>query len=173
MMAPQASTPPCSKKQAYSYTAEIALAQGSVARTPGTFTVSQDGPFVALAVQAAWRETSGQFAGRWLPPSSEELYIRQMAQFNFANPPRPDTVDFVWEVQDGNSDRNWQDKPVPSSFLYSVGGQPLYLPEPQMFMPNTTVTVYATPIRPVTAEGKLHITFWGYKALGSTGVKVG
>src|SRR5262245_1457145 len=100
MTAPQSSMPPCSKKQAYSYTAELALAQGSVARTPGTFTVSQDGPFVALAVQAAWRETSGQFAGRWLPPSSEELYIRQMAQFNFANPPRPDTVDFVWEVQD-------------------------------------------------------------------------
>src|SRR5262245_14449165 len=36
--------PACSKKQAYTYIAEIALPQGTTARTPGTFTVSQDGP---------------------------------------------------------------------------------------------------------------------------------
>ena len=158
--------PACSKKQAYTYIAEIALPQGTTARTPGTFTVSQDGPFVALAVQAAWRETAGVFAGRWVPPSSTEMYIRNIGTFNFANPPRPDVVDFEWEVSDGNSDRNWQDKPVPSAFLYSTNGQPLYLPEPQIFLPNTTVTVSVTPVRPVTSAGLLKIAFWGYKALG-------
>src|SRR5690242_5138220 len=68
---PQSGAPGC-KQQPYWYSVEIALQQGSVARTPGTFTVSQDGPFVAQALQAAWRETSGPTAGRWLPPSSEE-----------------------------------------------------------------------------------------------------
>src|SRR5262249_18422388 len=101
-----------------------------------------------------------------LPPSSEEVYIRTMAQFNFANPPRPDVVDFDFEISDGNSDRMWQDKPVPSSFLYSAEGQPAYLPVPAIFQPNTTVTVYVTPVRPVTNDGLLKFTFWGYKALG-------
>src|SRR5215831_1545573 len=156
---------PC-KKQPYWYTAEIALAQGSSARTPGTFTVSQDGPFVALALQAAWRETAGPTAGRWLPPSSEEMVIRAISQFNFvSNIPRPDPVDFEYEISDGNSDRNWQDKPVPSSFLYSVGGQPAYLPVTKEFDPNTTVTVMLTPIRPVSATGILKFTFLGYKNL--------
>src|SRR5262249_22527883 len=73
------------KQQPYWYSVEIALQQGSVARTPGTFTVSQDGPFVAQALQAAWRETQGPTAGRWLPPSSEEMYLRAIAQFNFVS----------------------------------------------------------------------------------------
>src|SRR5437660_1481279 len=80
---------PCSKQQPFAYSVEIPLPQGANARTPGTFTVSQDGPFVALALMAAWRETQGAYAGRWLPPSSVEMYIRSVATFNFANPPRP------------------------------------------------------------------------------------
>ena len=162
----QPGLPPCSKQQPFAYSVEIPLAQGATSRTPGTFTVSQDGPFVALALMAAWRETQGTYAGRWLPPSSEELYLRSVASFNFANAPRPDVIDFEWEVSDGNSDRNWQDKPIPSSFLYSVGGQPAVLPVPGVFPTNSTVTVAITPIRPVTATGMLKLTFWGYKALG-------
>ena len=158
--------PACQKKQTFAYSVEIPLKQGASSRTPGTFTVSQDGPFVALALQAAWRETQGPYAGRWLPPSSEELYVRSVSSFNFATAPRPDTCDFEFEITDGNSDRNWQDKPIPSSFLYSVAGQPAYLPVPAMFPTNSTVTVSITPIRPVTADGILKFTFWGYKALG-------
>jgi len=158
--------PACQKRQTFAYSVEIPLKQGSTQRTPGTFSVSQDGPFVALALQAAWRETQGAYAGRWMPPSSEELYIRAAGSFNFANPPRPDPVDFEYEITDGNSDRNWQDKPIPSSFLYSVAGQPAYLPVPGVFPTNSTVTVTVTPIRPVTADGILKFTFWGYKALG-------
>ena len=164
--------PACQKQQTFAYSVEIPLAQGANSRTPGTFTVSQDGPFVALALQAAWRETQGAYAGRWLPPSSEEVYLRSVATFNFAMPPRPDVIDFEFEISDGNSDRNWQDKPIPSSFLYSVGGQPAYLPVPGVFATNSTVTVAVTPIRPVTAAGILKLTFWGYKALGvPTGVQ--
>jgi hypothetical protein len=159
--------PACTKQQPFAYSVEIPLAQGANSRTPGTFTTSQDGPFVALAIQAAWRETQGAFAGRWLPPSSEELYIRAIASYNFTSAPRPDVVDFEWEVSDGNSDRNWQDKPIPSSFLYSVNGQPALLPVPGVFATNSTVTVAVTPIRPVTAAGILKFTFWGYKALGT------
>jgi|SRR5579871_1145826 len=163
---PQPGLPPCTKQQNFSYSVEIALKQGTTARTPGTFTTSTDGPFVALAVQCAWRETKGAYAGRWLPPSSEEAWLRAMSTFNFANPPRPDTIDFEYEVTDGNSDRNWQDKPVPSSFLYSVAGQPAFLPVPAVIAINSTVTVAVTPVRPVTEEGILKFTFWGYKALG-------
>jgi len=158
--------PACQKQQTFAYTVEIPLAQSANSRTPATFTVSQDGPFVALALQAAWRETQGAYAGRWLPPSSEELYLRAVSTFNFATAPRPDVLDFTYEISDGNSDRNWQDKPIPSSFLYSVNGQPAYLPVPGIFPPNSTVTVAVTPIRPVSAAGTLHFTFWGYKALG-------
>ena len=159
--------PPCTKQQPFAYSVEIPLAQGANSRTPGTFTTSQDGPFVALAIMAAWRETQGAFAGRWLPPSSEEMYIRAIASYNFASAPRPDVCDFEWEVSDGNSDRNWQDKPIPSSFLYSVNGQPALLPVPGVFATNSTITVAVTPIRPVTAAGILKFTFWGYKALGN------
>lgn len=164
--AQQPGLPACQKQQPFSYSVEIPLPAGANSRTPGTFTTSQDGPFVALALQAAWRETQGAYAGRWLPPSSEELYLRAAATFNFANPPRPDAVDFEYEISDGNSDRNWQDKPVPSSFLYSVAGQPAVLPVPGVFGTNSTVTVAVTPIRPVTAAGILKFTFFGYKALG-------
>src|SRR5262245_8197739 len=45
------------KQQPFSYSVEIPLRAGTTARTPATFSVSQDGPFVALAVQAAWRES--------------------------------------------------------------------------------------------------------------------
>jgi hypothetical protein len=159
--------PACTKQQPFAYSVEIPLAQGANSRTPGTFTTSQDGPFVALAIMAAWRETQGAFAGRWLPPSSEEVYIRAIASYNFSSAPRPDVVDFEYEVSDGNSDRNWQDKPVPSSFLYSVNGQPALLPVPGVFATNSTITVAVTPIRPVTAAGILKFTFWGYKALGT------
>src|SRR4051812_36617268 len=70
--------PPCQKQQPFSYSVEIPLPAGANSRIPGTFTTSQDGPFVALAMQAAWRETQGAYAGRWLPPSSVELYIRSV-----------------------------------------------------------------------------------------------
>jgi hypothetical protein len=163
----QPGLPPCTKQQPFWYSVEIPLAQGANSRTPGTFTTSQDGPFVALAMMAAWRETQGAFAGRWLPPSSEEMYIRAIASYNFTSAPRPDVVDFEFEVSDGNSDRNWQDKPIPSSFLYSVAGQPALLPVPGVFATNSTVTVAVTPIRPVTAAGILKLSFCGYKALGT------
>jgi hypothetical protein len=122
---------------------------------------------VALALMAAWRETSGSYAGRWTPPSSEEFWVRNAGSFNLSTAPRPDCVDFSFEISDGNSDRNWQDKPIPSSFLFSVAGQPAYLPVPGVFPQNSTVTVSVTPTRPVTASGILTVTFWGYKALGT------
>jgi hypothetical protein len=163
----QPGLPQCSKQQAFWYSVEIPLAQGANSRTPGTFTTSQDGPFVALAVSAAWRETQGAFAGRWIPPSSEQVYIQAIASYNFTSAPRPDVTDFEWEVSDGNSDRNWQDKPIPSSCLSSNAGQPTLLPAPGVFSTNSTITVAVTPIRPVTAAGILKFTFWGYKALGT------
>src|SRR5437870_798889 len=64
----QPGVPLCQKQQTFAYSVEIPLKQGANSRTPGTFTVSQDGPFVALALQAAWRETEGPYSGRWLPP---------------------------------------------------------------------------------------------------------
>jgi hypothetical protein len=163
----QPGLPACAKQQSFFYSVEIPLAQGANSRTPGTFTTSQDGPFVALAVSAAWRETQGAFAGRWIPPSSEQVYIQAIASYNFTSAPRPDVVDFEWEVSDGNSDRNWQDKPVPSSCLSSNAGQPTLLPAPGVFATNSTITVAITPVRPVTAAGILKFTFWGYKALGT------
>ena len=142
----------------------IDIAASSTARVSGTYTVSQDGPFVATTLMAAFRPTgsSATAINRWRMPSSVEPEIEVTAG-TFGN----DYLDFLWEVEDSGSNRQRQNRALPSSYLANGRVNLSELGVADFFERSSVITVYITPIRTLATnrEGTLHFTLVGFKLL--------
>ena len=155
------------KRVPYSYNINLTIT--NTTQTPGTFTVSQDGPFLATQLLAAWRPTAGADsganagAGRWRKINSIWALASDGAGGTYRD---PDTVDFEWRYSCSGSDRARQNEVLRSSVeLFSVHDRPYYLPIADFFERSTTVTVEATMLRTPLNAGILKFQFIGYKLL--------
>jgi hypothetical protein len=140
------------------FDANVAGARGN----PVTIQVSQDGPFVMTHVpQIVWRPTLPTNAtnfGRWRPVSTYPLPDQVVDT---------DVIDIMWELQDGGSQRNFQNSP--RGPLVSRPDNAIPAPVPTLFGPNSAIQIFPTYLKltwdastPPT-QGTLHIDLIGYR----------
>lgn len=123
---------------------------------PVNMLVSQDGPFIATHYpMAIWIPTDGTNLGRWRPVSSWPLPDQVLDL---------DIIDISYEVQDGGSNRNFQNEAVPP--VLSRPDMLAPLPVPTMFTPNTTVQftpTYENILFNDTTTASLVVAIPGYR----------
>jgi hypothetical protein len=173
------------KQLPFRYQINIPLPSGTSAPTPGTVSVSRDGPFVARRVFASCLITDApvdedpaldysHMINRFMPITSTDYYnlwgtngtgIAAGAGFGAA-PFLPPLLDFEWEYSDGGSERNRQDKPISGDILFRHD-EDGYFMNNEVFAAGTTIQFVVSPVRAV-AEGYdllLKVTFDGFKVL--------
>lgn len=150
----------------YGVNVEFATAATAPARTTGTITVSQDGPFVAVDIWCTWRVTLTGDAniGRFFPVSSGDphsgvvLVVAGAANDTF----RDDMVDFLIDFTDAGADRQLQNIPIPGHLFQD---RPLRLNVPWFLERNSAVTVGVTQLRGIDSTGIFSVEMHGYKII--------
>lgn len=150
----------------YGVNIEFATAATAPARTTGTITISQDGPFVAVDIWVTWRVTLTGDAniGRYFPVSSGDphsgvvLVVAGAGNDTF----RDDMVDFLIDFTDAGADRQLQNIPIPGHFFQD---RPLRLNVPWFLERNSAVTVGVSQLRGIDSTGILNINLVGYRIL--------
>lgn len=129
---------------------------------PISFLVSQDGPFVQTHYpMALWRPsqpTNATNFGRWRPVSTFPLPTQVVST---------DIIDILYEIQDGGSQRQFQNEP--RGPLLSRPDNVVPSPSPTLWSPNATILFTPTYLAltwdgavPPT-EGTLHVDIPGFR----------
>lgn len=130
--------------------------------TPITFLVSQDGPFIQTHYpMCLWRPSAPTTAtnfGRWRPVSTFPLPDQVVDT---------DIIDILYEIQDGGSQRQFQN--AARGPLLSRPDNIVPCPTPTLWSPNATILFTPTYLNltwdgavPPT-EGTLHVDFPGFR----------
>lgn len=124
--------------------------------------VSQDGPFVMTHYpQAIWRPTAPSSATnfqRWRPVTTFPLPTQQVGT---------DIIDISYEIQDGGSQRNFQNAPRGPMLSRPDNIVPCAVPtlwapnSALVFIPTYNAITWDSEVEPT--EGTLHIDFIGYR----------
>lgn len=143
---------------------EVTFTASDVGRrgNPISFLVSQDGPFVQTHYPlAVWRPSAPTNAtnfGRWRPVSTFPLPTQVVST---------DIIDILYEIQDGGSQRQFQNEP--RSPLLSRPDNVVPSPSPTLWSPNATILFTPTYLAltwdsatPPT-EGTLHVDIPGFR----------
>ena len=132
---------------------------------PITIQVSQDGPFVMTHYpMAIWRPTAPTNASNyevWSPVSSFPLPTQQQ--------PNGDSIQLMYELQDGGSQRNFQNAPRGPGFSRPDNFIPCAVPT--LWSPNSAIAFYPTynnilfnaAAAVPTTQGTLHVDLIGYR----------
>jgi hypothetical protein len=131
---------------------------------PITMQVSQDGPFIWTAYPlVAWKPNAPDNAdnlGRWRPVYSWPLPDQVLDD---------DIIDISWQMNDGGSQRNFQNEVATP--VFSRPDLVLPLPKPVIFTPNSVIQFiptyeainFGTAPTVDTTGGILRVTLLGYK----------
>lgn len=152
------------KRVPFKYSLDLEWTAGDENPISSSFTISQDGHFIATGLMGVSRATAGLDIGRFRPASSLDINLDGAGTFAAAAVP----LDFLFEIRDQNSDRAWQNAPMPSSLLFTTNSKGLYFPVGSFLDKNTTITVIGTPTRPPDEDSVTTITFDGYKIVDPT-----
>jgi hypothetical protein len=173
------------KQLPFKFQINIPLPGGTTSPTPGTVTVSRDGPFVARRLFASCVITDApidvdpsldysHMINRFMPVTSTKQYnlwatngtgLAASAGFG-AGPFVPPLLDFEWEYSDGGSERNRQDKPISGDLLFRED-EDGYFMNNEVFAAGTTISFIVHPLRAVPTDFDLlfKVTFDGFKVL--------
>lgn len=140
------------------------LTQAGTRGNPIPFNVSQDGSFVMTHYpMVVWKPNAPAAAtnfGRWSPVASWPLPTQEAAA--------QDRIDLSWEINDGGSQRHFQNEMAGPIFSRPDAMQPL--PVPTVWAPNSNIQFiaqfedifFAAPATPTTG-GDLVVTLPGYR----------
>jgi hypothetical protein len=131
---------------------------------PITFQVSQDGPFIWTAYPLVmWKpnapDSATQF-GQWRPIYSWPLPAQEIGG---------DHIDLSWQMNDGGSQRNFQNEVA--NPIFSRPDLAIPLPKPVVFAPNAVIQFiptyesifFDTAAATDTTGGLLRVTLLGYR----------
>lgn len=144
------------------YSATWVFEAGDTERQPQSIVIDQEGWFFCDRIWATWRPTAGLDIGRFKPVSSGNAMIASATAGAVLYP--TDILDFVWEYQEGRSQRTRQNLPIPSDILYR-GDLDGFPPAGDCFGPNSTVQFNVTPTRAPENDGILQIVVAGVQTL--------
>ncbi len=145
------------------------IAQNGLRGNPLTYTLSQDGAFIATHYpMVMWKPNAPANAtnfGRWSPVGSWPLPTQQITAF--------DIIDLSYEVVDSGSQRNFQNEA--SGPVFSRPDNLVPLPVPTLFSPASVIQFFPTFERIffaaqqqgdiATTGGQLVVTFPGYRVV--------
>lgn len=144
------------------------LAQLGVRSDPVSFTISQDGPWVATHYPLVmWKPNLPANAtnfGKWSPVCSWPLPVQQDSD--------QDGIDLSYEFFDGGSQRSFNNETAAP--IFSRPDNLIKLPQSTLFAPNSNIQFFATheainfaaPAVPTTG-GELVISIPGYRIVNS------
>lgn len=144
------------------YSIVYEIESGDTDRKTDAVTIDQEGWFFCDRIWAAWRETAGAEPGRFGGVSSGNPVVLASTAAAAAYP--TNILDFLWEYQEGRSQRTRQNLPLPSDILYRQD-EDGYPPGGDAFGPNTSVQFTITPTRGPDNDGILQIILSGVQCL--------
>jgi len=144
------------------YSILFEFSQNDSARVTDSVVIDQEGWFFCDRIWATWRPTTGNDAGRFGGISSGNPVVLASTAGGAAEP--VNLIDFLWEYQEGRSQRTRQNLPLPSDMLYRTDSDG-FPPGGDSFGPNTTVQFAITPTRAIYGDGILQIILSGVQCL--------
>jgi len=155
------------------YSVQVALEEGSTARTSGNVTIDPEGPFVITQIVPGFLITDApvgtptDYIGRNVPCSASATIYNQMGNGTSAtsiseiNEVIPE---LVFELEIGGSGRLWTNQPVSAAAFYGFP-QPLITGVAGWIDPTDTFKVYATPVKQMPVTGIVEFVMHGYQIL--------
>lgn len=155
------------RREPFCYSMDITIPADSTVVQPGSVVITQDGPFVATGLFAAYRITDANATaaqrGKWRPVSSADPAFGISP--TFVDPAVLQPIDFEIELTDGSSQRNLQNIPI-SSHMIARGREFWWNFDIGWFLErSSTITARVTPLHNMDFEGILKVSFPGYKVL--------
>lgn len=137
----------------------------STSKVEGTYTVSEDGPFVVTGVAAFFKKTSGAYQNIWGYASAADARIAEVGQQHgygyLFDQPQVCSGDIG--ITDRGSDRKWESADVASALYSPQGGGAYILPIGVLFGRQSVIEVGFTPNPAIPYSGVVQIVLLGYK----------
>lgn len=145
--------PGSSNQYKHPYVAVVPLSiPATTTAVPGSTTISPGGDFVLTGMAAFWRQTS-------------QALFRPIASITEGDDASPEVnaINFDYELWIGGTGWRFQNRPVPSPWLFSNFDRPRYMPTEFIIQGGESLAVQVTPTANPTAAGTLYFCFIGYK----------
>lgn len=141
------------------------IAANSNSKVEGTYSVSEDGPFVVTGVAGYFKKTEGSYAHVWGPISTLDARIATTGQqHGYQNLfDQPHLISGDISITDRGSDRKWESSDVSSALYSPQGGGAYVLPIACLFSRNSVIEVGFTPNPAVPYSGVVQMILLGYK----------
>lgn len=139
----------------------------STSKTEGTYSVSEDGPFVVTGVALFFKKTEGAYSQIWGHAATGSARIAQTGQqhgYQFLFD-QPHLISGDVTITDRGSDRKWESADVSSALYSPEGGGAYVLPIACMFGRNSVIEVGFTPNPSIPYSGVVQAILLGYKII--------
>jgi len=150
---------------------DLAIAASSSSKVEGTYSVTEDGPFVVTGIAMFYQKTSGAYANIWGYASAADARMPAAGmQFGYQGIfDQPHIISGDVTITDRGSDRKWESRDISSALYAPQAGGAYVLPIACLFARNSVIEVGFTPSVATTYSGKVQVILLGYKIVqGST-----
>lgn len=143
----------------------LSITADSTSQVTGTYSVTEDGPFVVTGIAAFFKKTSGAYAQIWGHATASCAKISQVSQqhgYQYLYD-QPNLISGDIAITDRGSDRKWESADVSSALYSPEGGGAYVLPISCLFARNSVIEVAFTPNPSIPYTGTVQIILLGYK----------
>lgn len=146
---------------------DLPILANSTSKIDGLYPVSEDGPFVVTGVALFYKRTGSDddFAGVW--GYATAVGARMLNNFpsvpGFLGLDQPHVTSGSLQLADRGSDRNWQNKEIPSAMFSPEAGGVYVLPIACLFERNSAIEASFTPGLAADYPGMVQCILCGYK----------
>jgi hypothetical protein len=146
---------------------DLTISADSTAKVDGTYSVTEDGPFVVTGVALFFKKTSGSYAGIYGYANAAGSRIASGSTgmqhgYQYLTD-QPWVISGSLQIADRGSDRNWQNKEVSSALFSPEAGGVYVLPTACLFDRNSVIEVGFTPGVSIPYSGSVQCVLLGYK----------
>jgi hypothetical protein len=156
----------------YKAVIDLPILANSTAKVDGLYNVSQDGPFVLTGIGLFYKRMnppSGQpadpFAGIWgyATASASRIISVFPTAAGFLGLDQPHVTSGALQIVDRGSDRQWQNKEIPSALFSPEAGGIYVEPIACLFERDSVIEASFTPSIAVDYYGLVECVLCGYK----------
>lgn len=143
----------------------LTIEADSTSQVSGTYSVTEDGPFVVTGVAIFFKKTSGAYANIWGHGAASCARIAPTGQqhgYGYLFD-QPHVISGDVAITDRGSDRKWESADVASALYSPEGGGAYVLPIACLFGRNTVIEVAYTPNPAIPYSGTVQVILLGYK----------
>jgi len=143
----------------------LSIEADSTSKVEGTYSVTEDGPFVVTGIACFFKKTSGAYANIWGHATASTARIAQAGQqhgYQYLFD-QPHIISGDFNITDRGSDRKWESADVSSALYSPEGGGAYVLPIACLFGRNSVIEVGFAPNPSIPYTGTVQMILLGYK----------